>query len=520
MIDLKKLPASAKTVLLGLAGLAVAGGGWCIAQLGPEDGEGDAGPPGIEDAAPTPSDGGQLFDGGIGNVPPLPSTWDCSPGPGTDYQVGPGQSYSMDTVPWTILGPGDTVRVHWQAEPYRRRILISTKGAVNQPIKLCGMPGPDGQRPILDGEGSTPAALAGFRKPEHANLGMILLYASTAGDWDTRPAWVEIEGFEIRHAFSDYGNWSEGAAGVRINDGGDDVSVRANIIHDNSNGIFMSSTGPGNFLAERLLVEGNELYNNGGKASDSARSHQMYIQGVHTVVQANYIHDSRPGGNGTSIKDRSPGTIIRYNWISGGVISIDLVEPQEHYDAVKDMPDYDTAEVYGNIIITTGDVGRSIHFGQDVSDHARKGPLYLWNNTFHFQSSPTAWDVAMLDLDHPEGVAYANNNALWRDGGRADGPGITLIQDAGTLYLGTNAIGPKWVDKKNPAWPSSVVGTDQIISIAESGWAPGTYKPTVGSVLGNAAGPLDTHMFPPSLQYKMHADVEARMSATSLGALQ
>jgi len=40
----------------------------------------------------------------------------------TTYAVGPGQTYSsIGAVPWTNLGPGDTVAIHWQPTPYQER---------------------------------------------------------------------------------------------------------------------------------------------------------------------------------------------------------------------------------------------------------------------------------------------------------------------------------------------------------------------------------------------------------------
>ncbi|HFC52967.1 MAG TPA: hypothetical protein ENJ43_00865, partial [Gammaproteobacteria bacterium] len=80
----------------------------------------------------------------------------CAPtGSGTDYPVGPGQSYaSISEVPWGELGPGDTVRIHYRPEPYREKIVISTSGSEDDPIRICGVAGPNGERPVLDGDGA------------------------------------------------------------------------------------------------------------------------------------------------------------------------------------------------------------------------------------------------------------------------------------------------------------------------------------------------------------------------------
>jgi len=524
MIDLSKLSAASKTVILGVGGILIAIGGWCVSIVGPDDSGNDAG---ISiDSSPAPIPDGNIveppapiFDGSIVE-PPAPGVWDCTPGSGTDYQVGPGKAYTLDTVPWMQLAPGDTVRLSWQNEPYRRRILISSKGTTENPIKICGIPGPNGERPVLDGQDSQPAALAGFRNDSNTRLGMILLYASSSNEWNERPAHITIEGLEIRNAFRELGDWAQGAGCIRINDGGDYVTIRSNVIHGCSNGVFMSSTGDGEQLAEHLLVEGNEFYNNGGATGDSSRSHQMYIQGSETVVQGNYLHDPRPNNGPTGIKDRSPGTIVRYNWIESGVIAIDLVEPQDHRSAVSSHPLRNTAQIYGNVIIYTEDGGRAIHFGEDVGLGARLGPLYVWNNTIHIVALNNAWDNAFLDLDSDDAVAFANNNVIWRTGGRSDGPGITLIQANGTLTMGTNMVGPKWADKKTASWSSVVLGQENITTIAEPGFDFSTHRPTTPSPLTGTAGPLREGMQTPTLEYLMHARTQSRPATKTIGAFE
>ena len=42
-------------------------------------------------------------------------------GPGTDYAVGPGQTYAaIGDVPWAKLTAGDSVRIFWRDEPYTK----------------------------------------------------------------------------------------------------------------------------------------------------------------------------------------------------------------------------------------------------------------------------------------------------------------------------------------------------------------------------------------------------------------
>lgn len=461
-------------------------------------------PPVVADAAPVIPDASS------------PGGWGCIAGTGTDYQVGPAfAAKRLADVPWTALGPGDTVRIHWSPEPYRERVLVSTKGTAAAPIKICGVPGPDGQRPVIDGQNSVPVDSAGFRKPEHTVYGLILFYASAGQPWDNRPEYVVVEGLELRNAWKAYG-FAEGAAGVRIIDGGDHITVRNNVIRSNSNGVLQSSGGSGNHLSEYLVVEYNEFVGNGGDTTDRSRSHAMYIQGYRPLVQGNYIHNPRTPGESTGIKDRSPGSVIRYNWVDTDTIALDLVEPQEHNAAVVGMPEYHTAHVYGNVLIFRGD-GRVVHFGGDVGMGNRKGPLYFYNNTVHIIVGDRTWSNSLIDVDDDDGTAYAYNNVVWRDKGRSDGLGVTLVDRNGTLYVQNNFVGPKWALKKDANYPSTVVGADTTITVPSVPWGA-DYTPA--SPLLNAAIPLRNGSLPVELQYKTHAETASRKSVTTVGAFE
>jgi hypothetical protein len=63
----------------------------------------------------------------------------------------------------------------------------------------------------------------------------------------------------------------------------------------------------------------------------------------------------RSGGNGSQIKDRSAGTVIRYNRIetSNGWF-FDLVEPENSWDVLGSRSTYKQAFVYGNVIVNDG----------------------------------------------------------------------------------------------------------------------------------------------------------------------
>ena len=54
------------------------------------------------------------------------------------------------------LGPGDTRDIHWpNGPPYYEKLLISESGTASAPINIVGVPGPNGQQPIIDGDNAT-----------------------------------------------------------------------------------------------------------------------------------------------------------------------------------------------------------------------------------------------------------------------------------------------------------------------------------------------------------------------------
>ena len=85
-------------------------------------------------------------------------------GKGTDYQVGPGKTYTaLDQVPWESLKAGDTVRIHPAPTPYRGKFAIVAQGTADAPVRICGVRGADGSRPVIDADGATTrAALSGL----------------------------------------------------------------------------------------------------------------------------------------------------------------------------------------------------------------------------------------------------------------------------------------------------------------------------------------------------------------------
>jgi hypothetical protein len=73
-----------------------------------------------------------------------------------DYHVGPGQRYTtIGIVPWYNLRAGDTVYIHYKSTPYYEKFLISGRGTTTQWIRVIGVPGPNGELPVISGNDAT-----------------------------------------------------------------------------------------------------------------------------------------------------------------------------------------------------------------------------------------------------------------------------------------------------------------------------------------------------------------------------
>ena len=337
-------------------------------------------------------------------------------GSGKAYEVGPGQSLdSLGKVPWDTLVAGDTVRIHWRAEPYREKFFLRGKGTKDQPIVVCGVAGPAGELPIIDGQNAItrpglPTPNSGAGEPR----GLIHITLGAADPWGYKPQYIVIQGLHIRNAFHENSftsasgkvvNYTENAAGIFV-ERGEHIVVRGVEIEGNGNGFFVASGDSEEVLSRDILLERSKVYGNGTVKVAADRHHNIYTEAAGMVFQFNDIGPLREGSGGAALKDRSAGTVIRYNRIEGGSRTLDLVDAQESSAMTKNLPEYRTTLVYGNILIN-GQVGSSnmVHYGGDsgVPEITRKGTLYFYNNTVAVsanQEGPNArYRTALFDAD-------------------------------------------------------------------------------------------------------------------------
>src|SRR5687768_8303010 len=117
------------------------------------------------------------------------------------YEVGPGKPFtSIGAVPWATLNAGDTVLIHWRSTPYNEKWVICRQGTAAAPIRIAGVLGTGGLRPVIDGANAVTAPGVNFW---NENRGLIKLGGSNKPA-DTMPKHIIIENLDVRNAHASY----------------------------------------------------------------------------------------------------------------------------------------------------------------------------------------------------------------------------------------------------------------------------------------------------------------------------
>ena len=355
------------------------------------------------------------------------------------YEVGPGKRFAtIAQAPWLSLEPGDQVLIYWRAEPYHEKWVIGAVGTAAAPIVVRGVPNDNGDIPVIDG---IDAATATYFDYWIADRNIVKIGGSSIPRVPV-PRYIVVDGLEIRNARAPYTykpsfgppfGYNSNAAGIHIESGAN-IVIRNCVLHDNGNGIFVSSSDAA--PSRDIVIEGNYIYNN-GYLGDS-QYHNVYSEALGITFQFNRfgpIQGTAVGaGEGNNLKDRSAGTVIRYNWIEGGNRQLDLVESA--IPAISQNPSYSETFVYGNVLVDYAgeDNAQITHYGGDGgrSDVFRRGKLYFYNNTV-ISFRP---DVAiMFMLSHPGATLDARNNIFQTSDPAAD---MLLVERSGTTELRNN----------------------------------------------------------------------------------
>jgi len=359
------------------------------------------------------------------------------------YHVGPsGGLASLNQVPWETLKPGDLVLVDWQTNSYKSKWVIARSGTVDAPITVRGIPGPNGELPVIDGNGATTRGQLNYWGDTR---GVVKIGgANVPSAWFAK--FIVLENLEIRSGRPPYTytsfdrtvkKYASNAAAIWV-EGGINITVRNCILRDNANGLFVSS---GDDLASRnILVEGCHIYDNG--IGNSGQQHNVYTEAVGVTFQFNWFGPLRTNCLGNNLKDRSAGLAVRYNWIEGGDKNLDLVDASDSV-IVRTNPLYATTFVYGNILIKPKKSANSriVHYGGDMlnTNFYRKGRLYFYNNTV--VSYRTNATTALFWLSNNDHQCDCRNNIVYMTSG---GASLALLYGGGVLQLSHNWFKPGW----------------------------------------------------------------------------
>jgi hypothetical protein len=372
----------------------------------------------------------------------------------TVYNVGPGQAYgALHDVPWDKVTAGDTVQVFWQATPYHDKIALNNSGTQWAQILIVGVPGPNGQLPVLDAQGAIENPQAQYWTTEVAAQGIFTVAPAT---WGHTVNWITIANLELTDALRD--NWFINAQGQQVwyNWGASgvclysatNITIQNCIIHNNEDGIFGKSQGYANGDLYNITVRGNTIFDNGVANQD--HYHNSYIEGICTVYEFNKYYAPKSWSAGCNIKDRGCGSIIRYNWVEGGVRLLDLVDPDDGAPTFLQDPHWGHIYVYGNILVNDpwGGASSMIHFGFDEYWANEQRNLHFYNNTvvnINDQTAGGRWYTYVFKCEDENQTIWAANN-IFHSFSPKDGDwsgDYYLMNGGGRLYLGMNWI-PTW----------------------------------------------------------------------------
>ena len=400
---------------------------------------------------------------------------DCTVDPelkGKTYEVGPSQAYkTIQSVPWTSLNDGSTVRIHNEdttgnsPTTYHEYFQVATHAKRTQPVRVCGVPDSNGNLPVIDASNSTgrkdvSVYSAGYAAVGIGTTGWAGWYTGT---WSSSQ-YLIVEGLKIQNARKPYmytapsgatdRQWIDFSACIRLFPSMDTV-VRGIDAYNCGLGLFSDFNANNGFAAvANTLYEGNRMHNNG--VPGSYGEHQFYIQGWNEVVQFNILDDYQKGAQGSNFKSRGFPDIIRYNHFGdGGLRQLDLVDnqdgrpyssfesylhgaeksylslyPKDRYGAdmlAAAVEAHHGDYVYGNTFVNTTAVV-PIHYATDQCglENDRIGTLWFYNNSF-YEPTGKYWRWFMFDttagggndcpeIEWPQIKVY--NNAIWMESPR------------------------------------------------------------------------------------------------------
>ncbi len=288
---------------------------------------------------------------------------------------------------------------------------------------------------------------------------------------DREPAHIVIENLDIRGArpgrffigrdgLTEY----EEAASAIFVEKGEHITIRNCMMHDCGNGFFSAAD------SRELLIESCVLWDNG--IEGSYYEHNAYTAAAGITYQFNSFGPLRDGCGGNNLKDRSAGTVIRYNWIAGGNRQLDLVDGEDS-ESIRRDPRYRETYVYGNVLVEYdgNDNNQIVHYGGDSGNEEsyRSGALRFYQNTVVSYREGT---TTLLRLSTDSQSADVRGNILYVT---APGDHFAILDESGTARLSGNWIKEDWRDSHDAE-------NGRVISIDDqwTGESPGFVDPDRG----------------------------------------
>jgi len=376
------------------------------------------------------------------------------------YEVGPGKARTkIGQVPWNSLKAGDTVLIYWSTAPYREKWVLTAQGTASAPITVKGVPY-NGLRPIIDGSGATTVPGQNFWNDERG----LLKIGGSSIPANVMPAHIIIEGLEFRNARegvqfkTDTGAasvFARNAAAIYV-ERAENLTIRDCALRDSGNGLFIGSYDSP--ATRNIHIEANYFSGNGN--ANSAYEHHVYTAAIGIVFEFNQFAPLRATSQGTAIKDRSAGTVIRYNWIEGGNRQIDLVD--SNLPSFVSNPLYSESQVYGNVLIENAgtDNRQIVHYGGDSANlsNYRRGTLFFYNNTVVSKRTDRNTLFRLSTLDQRADV---RNNIFYTV---LPGTSLSLVDRYANITFANNWIKPGFL---------SCYCTPEG-SLLQSGWITGS----------------------------------------------
>ena len=399
------------------------------------------------------------------------------------YDVGPGQPLSHpNDVPWESIGPSTLVRIWADTTPYQAKWVLDVPGTETDPVVVLGVCDPvTGALPVIEGTGATTRTALDFWSESR---GIIKIGGASSPGGSTDASWIYVEDLALRSArgsFTDDGGspatYADNAAAIFVEQGAN-VTLRGNELSDCGNGLFVAAA------SRDVSVIGNDIRDNGNVGS--IYEHNSYTEALGILFEHNLYGPLCAGCDGNNLKDRSAGTVIRYNRIEGGNRQLDLVD-SGHVELYDD-PSYRDTFVYGNVLIEPDGAGNSqiVHYGGDSGDTTRyrAGTLWFAHNTVLSERPGNTTLVRLSAADH---TLHLENSIV-----ASDGP-LAVLESTGTAVVEDTWLPKGWRDSHSGSFTGSV-GASSVIVGVDPGFVDRPSRDVhlaAGSPAVDAAGPLD-----------------------------